>query len=516
MRTWHRLLSSFCGCLLVGLSARADTHRAITRAGPWGDYEAFPDVAKLADGSLFVVFYGGTGHVTLPSAKSPRGGAVYGLRSTDAGQTWSAPILVADTPEDDRDPHVCQLRDGTLLATFFTYKPYKGPGPWSEEGDVFVVRSRDNGMAWSQPERVPTPYKDREHLAGVFESGSPVPLKGDHVILPLYAEKTKGHYVTAVIHSKDGGKTWADVAEVDPEQSVTFSYGFCEGAVTRVSDGRLIILMRPGMHQAYSSDEGYTWTKATKLPVPGDAPGVLLTSQKLLLATFRYKGTSAMISTNDGATWGKPWQVDTVGGAYSNQVELADGAILCIYYEEGRGSNIRAAVFRIEPGIALADLDERWPVPVVGTAIDLKALYAAGKLRITTDMQLRNDSRCPGSQPEAAFDGSTDHMHSAWKPADNSTPATYQLELDREYGIATIGLCLKSTWGGADFAESAQVFLSTNGTDWGEPVVQVANAVTNKIKNFAVAPPLPARFVKVVVTKADGWPGLNELQLFAK
>jgi hypothetical protein len=516
MRTWHWLLVALGCWLLPGLAVRAGTQRGITSVGPWGDYEAFPDVCKLADGSLFVVFYGGLDHVTLPTEKAPRGGAVYGLRSEDSGRTWSAPILVADTPEDDRDPHVCQCRDGSLLATFFTYRPYQGPGPWKEEGDVWVLRSTDGGRTWGQPERVPTPYKAKEDLAGVFESGSPVPLKGDHLVLPIYVERTKGHYVTAVVHSPDGGRTWAEVVEVDPEQSLAFSYGFCEGALARLPDGRLIIVMRPGMHQAYSSDEGYTWTRATQLPVPGDAPGLLLTSTGSLLATFRYRGTSAMISTDGGANWGRPWRIDTVGGAYSNQVELDDGAILCVYYEEGKGSNLRSAVFSIEPGITLADLDERWPVPVVGTAIDLKALHAAGKLKIATDMQLRDDPRCPGSQPEAVFDGSTEHMHSAWKPADNSTPATYQLELDQPYRITAIGLCLKPSWRGADYAESAEVFLSADGTGWGLPVAVLDEAVTNTVRNSPVLPPRPARFVKVVITRASGWPGLSELRLFAE
>jgi len=516
MRTWHWLFASVVCLLLAVRAAHAGTHRPITSAGPWGDYEAFPDLCRLADGSLYVVFYGGTGHVTLPGDTAPRGGAVYGLCSADGGLTWSAPILVADTPEDDRDPHVGQCRDGSLLATFFTGKPYQGSGPWSEEGDVYVLRSADGGRTWGQPARLPTPYKDKEHLPGVFESGSPLALQGDHVILPIYVEKTKGHYLTAIVHSQDGGRTRTDVVEVDPEQSLAFSYGFCEGAVTRVVDGRLILVMRPGMHQAYSSDEGYTWTRATRLPVSGDAPGLLLTSSKLLLATFRHRGTRAMISTDDGAHWGQPWQIDTVGGAYSSQVELEDGAILCVYYEEGKGSNLRAAVFRVEPGIVLADVDERWPVPVVGTAIDLKALHAAGALKITTDMPLRDDPRCPGSQPEAVFDGSTEHMRSAWKPADNSVPATYQLELDRAYRIATIGLCLKPSWNGADFAESAQVFLSVDGADWGEPVATLADAVTNTARNVAVSPPRLARFVRVVITQAAGWPGLNELQLFAE
>jgi sialidase-1 len=514
VRTSPWFLASVCAWLLLGLGARGATYRRITNEGPWGNYEAFPDICKLADGSLFVVFYAGKGHVTLPNENSPRGGAIYGLRSTDAGQTWSAPILVADTPADDRDPHLGQLRDGALLATFFTYTPYKGPGGWGAEGEVFVVRSTDGGLTWAQPEIVPTPYKDKEGIPAIFESGSPVQLKDDHVILPIYVEKVKDHYITVMAHSRDGGKTWTDFSEVDPEQSLGFSYGFCEASLTRVSDGRLITLLRPGMHQSYSSDEGYTWTKATKLPVTGDAPGVLFTSSKLLVATFRYGGTSAMISADDGATWGRPWQIDTVGGAYSNQVELADGAILCVYYEEGAGSSIRTAVFTIEPRVAPMSVDERWPVPIVGNAIDLRALYALGKVKITTDMDFKDPVQHPGSGPEAAFDGSTEYLRSAWKRG--PAPATYQLELDQEYTLATLGICLKAPLGTTEHPESAQIFLSSNGTDWGEPAVTLDDAATSVVWNRAISPPRPARFVKVVISKSTGWAGLNELLLYAK
>ena len=96
-----------------------------------------------------------------------------------------------------------------------------------------------------------------------------------------------------------------------------------------MSDGRLIILMRPGMHQAYSSDEGRTWTKATRLPHRGDAPTVMLTSKKLLLVAHRHPGTAVTVSADDGATWSRPHQIDTVGGAYPGLAELNDGSILC-------------------------------------------------------------------------------------------------------------------------------------------------------------------------------------------
>jgi len=353
------IMGLFLGLLAIQ-SVSAATFRRITDTGPWGDYEAFPDVCRLRNGDLFVVFYAGTGHVTLPSESAPRGGAVYGLRSTDEGRTWSPPFLVVDTPEDDRDPHVGQLANGDLLVTFFTLRYQRKGEVTLEEGHVYVVRSTDNGATWGEPTRVaPTPYDNVEGFSSVFESGPPMQLEGGHVILPIYGTVSVNprHYETAMMHSTDFGQTWDRAVRVDPEQSAGFSYGFCEASLTRLADGRLITIMRPGMHQSYSADEGYTWTPATQLPHPGDAPTVLRTRDNVLVVGHRTPGTAVSLSPDDGATWGAPWPVDTVGGAYPGLVELEDGALLCIYYEEGAGSNIRQAVFRIELGIRLQDLE---------------------------------------------------------------------------------------------------------------------------------------------------------------
>ena len=202
---------------------------------------------------------------------------------------------------------------------------------------------------------MPTPYDDYEGVSSVFISGPPMQLKGEHVILPVYGTVPPGHYETAMIHSNDFGKTWGKVSRVDPEQSAKFSYGFCEASVARLADGRLITLLRPGMHQSYSDDEGYSWTKATRLPHRGDAPTVIRTKENVLLCAHRFPGTAISLSIDDGGTWSKPWPIDTVGGAYPGLAELDDGSILCIYYEEGAGSSIRQAVFRVEPGIRLLD-----------------------------------------------------------------------------------------------------------------------------------------------------------------
>lgn len=502
--------------LNAGSVASGQTNRTITDKGPWGEYEAFPDVCRLANGDLLIVFYAGYGHVSNPRDDLPRGGAVYGLRSSDAGKTWSDAFLVVDTPEDDRDPHVAQLGNGDVLVSFFDSVYYTEDGKRKRDAQTYVVRSTDGGKTWGEPNVVTTPYKDKAGIGHrVFVSGPPAQLKDSHVVLPIYHEEAPGHYVTAVVHSDDFGQTWAKAVPVDPEKSLEFSYGFCEASIARVSDGRLIILMRPGMHQAYSSDEAHTWTETAKLPHRGDAPTVMLTSGNILLVAHRHPGTAVTISADDGATWSKPNQIDTVGGAYPGLVELDDGSVMCIYYEEGKGSDIRQAVFTIELAAQLQDLGQRWPVPPPpGTKLDLSALHADGKLTVTTDMDATVDG-LSGAGPRAAFDGSTEYGAAAWK-ASEETPATYTLALDRCYDLTGLGICLKQANNARDWPESAEVYLSSDGERWGDPAVVYTDAATRSVKYTRFESPIAAQFVRVVITEAAGWPSLNEIELYAK
>lgn len=501
--------------LLAGtLTAYAVTNREITDTGPWGDYEAFPDVCRQTNGDLMVVFYAGSGHVTNPNEDLPKGGAVYGMRSTDQAKTWSAPFVVVDGDLDDRDPHVTQLSNGDLLVSYFTSRYYEEDGQRKREGEVWVARSRDHGHTWESPIRVTTPFSDKAGRGRqVYVSGPVVQLKGAHVALPVYHAETPGHYVTAVVHSDDYGATWTSVSPVDEAASLAFSYGFCEASMARLGDGRVIIVMRPGMHQAYSSDEGYTWTKATKLPHRGDAPTVFRTSRDLLLIAHRHPGTAVTVSADSGKTWGNPWVVDTVGGAYPGLAELDDGAILCIYYEEGKASDIRQAVFHIEPGIRLEDQSQRWPPePPPGRQLDLAAMVAEKTVTVTTDMNWSKDGK---GGPDKALDGSIDYWDAAWKPSDTGS-ATYAIELDREYTLTGLGVCLKRSHNLNDFPETAAIYASTNGTEWGTPVAEYRQAVTNAMEYTTLPTPLAARFVKIAVTDGTGWRAVTELAVYVR
>ena len=63
----------------------------------------------------------------------------------------------------------------------------------------------------------------------------------------------------------------------------------------------------------------------------------------------RFVGVKPIYSPDLGATWRGPYVIDEVIGSYPSMVELADGTIFCVYYEEGEGSSIRAARFRARP-----------------------------------------------------------------------------------------------------------------------------------------------------------------------
>jgi hypothetical protein len=135
--TWPLVLS-----LLLASTALAQ-HQIVCSGEAAGGYAAFPDVCRLQNGDLYCVFYSGYGHVSRPNDKWPKGGRIMAVRSTDNGKTWSKPVVAIDTDQDDRDPSVASLKDGTLLLNWFTLQ--------KNQAAILLSRSTDNGKNWSKP-----------------------------------------------------------------------------------------------------------------------------------------------------------------------------------------------------------------------------------------------------------------------------------------------------------------------------------------------------------------------------
>ncbi len=296
-----------------------------------GGYEAFPDVCRLSDGRLMAVFYAGYGHVAMPNEQLPKGGRICQATSADEGRTWSRAGVLYDGPDDDRDPSIVQLKDGRLLCNFFSLRKSDLPGKrWTGLG-TWMVTSDDLGKSWSPPRQ----------LFDSYYCSAPVrELSDGRLILGLYRE-TAQSAAGAVGVSDDRGKTWAAVDIDNGGHRLD-----AETDVIELSDGTLYAAERPTMCRSVSRDRGQTWSVSEPMGFPGHCPYFLRTPEGIILLAHRLPSTSLHYSLDECKTWSENVLVDTVGGAYPSMVNLKDGSVLIVYYEEGAGSNIRAKRFR--------------------------------------------------------------------------------------------------------------------------------------------------------------------------
>jgi hypothetical protein len=316
-------------------------HQIVCSGKAAGGYAAFPDVCRIAGGELMCVFYSGYGHISMANAAWPNGGRIMAVRSGDGGKSWSQPAVAIDTRQDDRDPSVACLKDGTLLLNWFTPPP-------DPEGKnrltVRLARSTDRGKTWSKPTalEIESPYN--------FASSSPVrELADGSLILGLYHEEDGTNLAFgATVKSSDGGRTWKDLALIGEKAGV---YLDAETDTVALKDGKLLAALRSSkvdMHFAESADGGKTWGPPRSFGFKGHCPYFLRHSSGVILLAHRLPATSLHWSADDGRTWHGPVQIDSVIGAYPSLVELPDGSVYCVYYEEGEGSSIRGVRLRVD------------------------------------------------------------------------------------------------------------------------------------------------------------------------
>lgn len=310
--------------------------KVISRGEAAGSYQAFTDVCRLKNGDLLCVFYAGYGHVSLPKADFPRGGRVCAVRSQDEGRTWSAPRVLFDGPEDDRDPHIAQMRDGTVVCSFFTYRPQPDK---TVRCDTCLVTSHDGGATWDAQPQVVAPG---------WPSSAPVRELPDGTrILGVYHEES-GTAFGGIIRSSDRGKTWCEPIPIGKGSGVRLD---AETDFVLRKDGTLFAALRGdrvNMHFATSPDGGLTWSGVQDIGFPGHCPHLTRLSTGEIVLTHRLPATALHLSRDEGKTWQGPYPIDTTSGAYASTVELKDGTVLVTYYEEGEGSAVRARRFKVQ------------------------------------------------------------------------------------------------------------------------------------------------------------------------
>jgi sialidase-1 len=319
-----------------GLAAAVETPRQIVTSG----LGYFPVAIGLKNGDLLAVIRGGAAHIGVK-------GRLDLVRSTDGGQTWSAPWIVVDGELDDRNPALGQLKDGTIVLAYAIAGNYdesglrfKGARTDRVFDGVYVTHSRDDGRTWSKPVRDPTIRKFYEGQGLVSPYGKIVQLPDNTLLLAVYFEffDSRGNE-SYFFRSNDGGKSWGE--------PVLLGSHYNETGLAVLRDGRILAAMRSekggNLAITESSDSGRTWSKPVQTTGDDEHPADLIQlkdGRVLMVYGERNapRGVHAMLSP-DGRTWDKSKRIVLAHDApnrdcgYPSSVELAGGKVITLYYQ---------------------------------------------------------------------------------------------------------------------------------------------------------------------------------------
>jgi Neuraminidase (sialidase) len=323
--------------LLAAAAFAQDIQRQVVTEGSG----FFPVAIRLKNGHVLAVLRGGAPHIGVK-------GRLDLVRSTNNGKTWSKPWTVADGEFDDRNPAFGQLRDGTLILGYAIASGYdasglKFAGPrqnWRFDG-VYVIRSADNGKAWSAPQRDTATFDLYQLKGAISPYGKIVQHKDGTALMAVYYEfhDARGNE-SYVFRSKDGGKTWGEHALIAKHYNET--------ALAVLPDGRVLAALRSekGGHiaTAESADGGRTWSAPVQVTADREHPADLIVLRDgRVVMTFGERnaprGAKAILSKDGGKTWDKSTLItlgdDAPNGdcGYPSSVEVGKNRILTLFYQ---------------------------------------------------------------------------------------------------------------------------------------------------------------------------------------
>jgi predicted neuraminidase len=310
-----------------------------------GPYKHPACLTELANGDLYLVYYGGQGEYA-------RDTAVFGSRLAKGSRTWTAPQAIA------RDPFrslgngvVWQAPDG-LVWLFYVVRY---GDTWSTSR-IQAKISRDHAATWSDAFML-------HEGEGMMVRNRPIVLHDGDYLLPIYHEvgndpESVGAASTSLFlrYQRKTGQ-WKQTGAIKSPR------GAIQPAVIEVSPGRLIAYNRRGggygpttdgwLVRAESTDGGWTWTpgRDSAFPNPNAAVDFLkLASGNLLLvyndSMTRRTPLAVALSTDGDATY--PYRRAIAEGpgdfAYPIALQSVDGRIHVVYTSDRR-QVINHAVF---------------------------------------------------------------------------------------------------------------------------------------------------------------------------
>lgn len=257
---------------------------------------------------------------------------LYIVTSTNGGDTWTAPAQLVTGFEASNvllgSCGLVALGDGSVVLTFGYYN---GAGGYFN----YSMRSTNAGATWSTPVVIPVTgfgYK------GTLGCSNPTLLPNGTVLRTIYGSDGAaawnsgvGTYIR-ICRSTDNGKTWADMGvtiSLGPENQSLGGEQFSpnESTIVPTNDGRLMLCARVDagyggsqvyVYTCYSSDNGETWTLLQpKIMGNYAVPASILTPNGEIWVAGRTHGPNAAAyaeaisapgfavgSADNGETWG--------------------------------------------------------------------------------------------------------------------------------------------------------------------------------------------------------------------
>lgn len=328
---------------LLGAVQFAQAELKITRVfgpeTPGGKYKHPASIGELANGDLYIAYYGGEGEYKGDTA-------VFGSRRAKGQSTWTEPKKIADTPDRADGNGVIWQEPGG--ATWLFYVVRYGE-TWSDSVIKYKY-SNDNGQTWTDSEML-------SFQKGYMVRSQPIQLRDGDFLLPIYHEvgddkesvgpdsaslfaryhkKTKEWTFTNEAHSRIGN---IQPSVVQLDENNLLAYCRRGGGYGPMADGFIV--------KIESHDGGNTWGPGvdTEFPNPNAAVDLIRLKNGHLVLVYNNNNQGARnpltmrVSTDLGKTWSAGRNVfdnPKDEAAYPYIIQTADGRIHGVFTSERR------------------------------------------------------------------------------------------------------------------------------------------------------------------------------------
>lgn len=340
-------------------------------------YHGWPTVCKGDGSTLYATASARISHI------DPFGAVVF-YKSEDNGMTWSKPVIVADTPLDDRDSGVLYMGNGKIIVNWFCHdlsKYFENPEymEWQDDvpkstikavsdrraylekndpqwtkGGSFTSTSTDGGLTWSAPKRVPV---KSPHGMVMGQDGRTLYFFGTPTAnwqLSGATDLQSGYFY--LFQSKNYGQSWSKFGEVKLPNNLGPETFFDEGYCIQLKDGSFLAGIRTEKSNCgywticiTRSQDGKNWTTPTPVKnadgtnLKGSPPHFLQLKNGVIILAYSWRhgncGSRFRLSYDNGVTWTEEMiicvsdQPLTPDLGYPTTVELDDGTLLTTYYQ---------------------------------------------------------------------------------------------------------------------------------------------------------------------------------------